>query len=231
MIRSFVLQADIVAITGAGTFHDYTVKNCTDSQLVNSADINAFATATFGKGIKPGSIVASAMADEPAILMQNVRTPPNEIVRPLYLATHRLSFDPGTYLEQVWIPTDTSSIVQSRWVDYLKSKGMTPPLLGESSWAAVEPYKLHPRICCTSPLIERRAYKETFLSEQLARLVAARWQGPAAAHTAPPFLLVGAIHPLGRLSVYESVDGSPADCQRRPALSGVLSPINNPLAH
>lgn len=73
-----------VLVTGAGTFHDYTVKNCTDSQLVNSADINAFATATFGKGIKPGSIVASAMADEPAILMQNVHTPLDKTSVPLH---------------------------------------------------------------------------------------------------------------------------------------------------
>jgi hypothetical protein len=36
------------------TFHDYTVKNCTDTQLVSSSDIEGFAIATFNGGIKPG---------------------------------------------------------------------------------------------------------------------------------------------------------------------------------
>ena len=88
------------------TMHDYTVRNCTDHELVNATDIVGAAQAAFGSGggrppVPHGSVIAGGLADEPEWTTTNL-----------------------------WIPTDTSPIVQARWVAYLQSQGMTPALLG-----------------------------------------------------------------------------------------------------
>jgi hypothetical protein len=73
------------------------------------------ARATFGRQIEPGSIVAGALADEP-----------------------------GWTGPALWVPTDTSTVVQARWVAYLRAQGMTPGLLGAASWGAVVPVRTSP---------------------------------------------------------------------------------------
>jgi hypothetical protein len=111
------------------TMHDYTMKNATDAGLVNKTDIARAVAATFGSvGIKPGSIVGSAMADEPG------------------------------WRAPLWVPTDTSSIVRQRWINYLKAKGLTPADLGASEWGSVEPYRAHPDGLKPLPLTERRRF-------------------------------------------------------------------------
>lgn len=110
--------------------HDYTMKNATDAGLVNGTDIARAVNATFGSaGIKPGSIVASALADEP-----------------------------GWILDQLWVPTDTSHIVHQRWIDYLKARGMQSADFGSSDWGSIEPYRTHPDGATPLPLTEKRRF-------------------------------------------------------------------------
>jgi hypothetical protein len=91
------------------TMHDYTVVNATNADIVNATDILGESAATFGAPVTPGSIVASALADEPG------------------------------WHAPFWVPVDTSSIVSTRWKNFLVSHGMTPALLGVASWDAVIP--------------------------------------------------------------------------------------------
>jgi hypothetical protein len=115
------------------TMHDYTMKNATDAGLVNASDIAKAVKATFGStAVKPGTIVGSALADEP-----------------------------GWVMDKLWVPTDTSHIVQQRWVAYLQAQGMTPALLGANKWAAVQPYRTHPDGPTPLPLTERRRFYYT----------------------------------------------------------------------
>ena len=110
--------------------HDYTMLNATDAGLVNASDIARAVNATFGDvAVKPGSIVASALADEP-----------------------------GWSMNKLWVPTDTSPIVQQRWVSYLEAQEMTPALLGAKAWAEVQPYRTHPDGRTPLPLTERRRF-------------------------------------------------------------------------
>jgi hypothetical protein len=112
------------------TMHDYTMKNATDVGLVNATDIARAINATFGTaGIKPGSIVASAMADEP-----------------------------GWILDRLWVPTDTSHVVKQRWIDYLKAQGMRSTDFGSSDWESIEPYRTHPDGTTRLPLMEKRRF-------------------------------------------------------------------------
>ena len=112
------------------TMHDYTMKNATDAGLVNQTDIFRAVSATFGSsGIKTGSIVASAMADEP-----------------------------GWILDKLWVPTDTSQIVKRRWINYLRTQGMTPADFGASKWSAIEPYRTHPTGKIVLPLTDKRRF-------------------------------------------------------------------------
>ena len=112
------------------TMHDYTMKNATDVGLVNATDIARAINATFGTaGIKPGSIVASAMADEP-----------------------------GWILDRLWVPTDTSHVVKQRWIDYLKAQGMRTTDFGSSDWESIEPYRTHPDGTTRLPLMEKRRF-------------------------------------------------------------------------
>ena len=86
--------------------------------------------ATFGTPAPaPGSLVGSPLADEP-----------------------------GWIMDKLWVPTDTSPVVQRRWVAYLQEQGMTPALLGSGSWAAVQPYRTHPDGLAPLPLTERRRF-------------------------------------------------------------------------
>ena len=110
--------------------HDYTMKNATDAGLVNATDIARAVNATFGSaGIKPGSIVASALADEP-----------------------------GWILDQLWVPTDTSHIVKERWIGYLKAQGMQTADFGSSDWESIEPYRTHPDGTSPLTLTEKRRF-------------------------------------------------------------------------
>ena len=85
----------------------------TDGMLIPSASSSSAVNATFGhQAVKPGSIVASALAD-----------------------------GPGWIMDKLWVPTDTSPVVKQRWISYLQQQGMTPALLGASTWAAVRPYR------------------------------------------------------------------------------------------
>ena len=151
--------------------HDYTMLNATDAGLVNASDIAAAANATFGGiTVKPGAIVASALADEP-----------------------------GWVMDQLWVPTDTSAVVQQRWVSYLQAQGMTPALLGAASWAAVQPYRTHPDGVTPLPLTDRRRFYYTvrFIHWDSCRYMA-EWTAALQASAQDPTLQVSAISAFQR---------------------------------
>ena len=125
------------------SMHDFTMTHATDAELVNATDILRSTRATFGDvPLAPGSIVASALADEPGW------SPPGG--SGTGSATNRTL--------SMWLPTDTSSVVQGRWVAYLKLNSMTPALLGAASWAAVEPERTHPDAAVALSLTQKRLF-------------------------------------------------------------------------
>ena len=96
------------------TLHDYQMPNSTDALLVNSTDISRIVkqqvAPKHAAGYKPGEIKLLALLDEP-----------------------------GWGWPDATPPVRSSSIVWRRWKAYLQRNGMTPALLGASSWNEVLP--------------------------------------------------------------------------------------------
>ena len=88
--------------------------NSTDALLVNRTDIERIAAQQVAPkraaGYKPDEIKLLALLDEP-----------------------------GWGWPDAAPPIQTSPIVRQRWQDYLRRNGMTPALLGASSWDGVMP--------------------------------------------------------------------------------------------